>query len=421
VSELGAGGVAVVSPVAGTVASDPAAPSLLAGPSVAVDVPDDVAHVPDVVVGVAVSTPSVVLPDGATPSAAGVQEMSVAAVDVSVTAAVLSAVVVVVSGDVAHVPDVVGAVAVSAPSVVLPDGGMASAAAVQEVSVTAVDASATASVLSAVVVVSVEDDDESVDEIELALSVVTPESVSEAPAVVSDVCALPVTSAVVVVLASAEEAVVSAEGIAVSSVASGGTGTSSALADATQVDVEATPTIKTAVQRISRSSRRRRQNVRSHAATLRVPSFIGSLLAPTASRQVASIAVTRRETKAATRFPSETCRLPSSLRLDEPQVEVYAPPISCVASGGSLPAFGPWSRSKKASHDAFGFADLQLAVELERAWELSQVAGVGDPHAPSRVGSYARLMSAAMTVDLAFAWITRTWALGPTPYAGATR
>jgi hypothetical protein len=226
VSELGAVGVAVVSPVAGTVASDPAAaPSLPGGESVAVDVSDDVAHVPDVVVAVAVSAPSVVLPEGATASAADVQEVSVAAVDVS----------------------------------------------------------AAASVLSAVVVVSVEDDDVSVDEIELAVSVaVASEGVSDALAVVSEVCALPVTSAVgVVVLASAETVAVSAEGTAVS-VWFGGAGTSSALAGAIQVDVEAIPTINTAVQRISRASRRRRQSVGWNAATLRVPSFNSSLLAPTA-------------------------------------------------------------------------------------------------------------------------------------------
>ena len=91
-----AGGVTVVSPVDGAAASDSAAtPSLLGGASVAVDVSDDVAHVPDVVVAVAVSAPSVVLPDGATASAAGMQEVSVAVVDVSAAASVLLAVVVV--------------------------------------------------------------------------------------------------------------------------------------------------------------------------------------------------------------------------------------------------------------------------------------------------------------------------------------
>lgn len=166
---VSAGGVTVVSPVDGAAVSDPAAtPSPLGGASVAVDVSGDVAHVPDVVVAVAVSAPSVVLPDGATASVApGVHEVSVAAVEVSVAA----------------------------------------------------------SVLSAVVVVSVEDDDVSVDEIELAVS------------------------------GSVE--VVSAEGTTVSTVCPGGAGTSSALAGAIKVDVEATPTIKTAVQRISRSSRRR--------------------------------------------------------------------------------------------------------------------------------------------------------------------
>jgi hypothetical protein len=282
VPALGAVVVAVVSPVVETVASDSAAvPSPLGSASVAVDVSDDAAHVPDAVV-VAVSAPSVVLPDGATASAAGVQEVPVAAVEVSAAASVLSAGAV-ESDDVAHVPDLVVAVAVSAPSVVVSEGAAASAAGVQEVTVAAVDVAAATPLLSAVFVVSVEDDDVSVDEIEPGVSVaVTSEDVSDAPAVVSEVGALPVASAVVVVLASAETAAVSAEGTAVSTVWSGVAGTSSALAGATKVDVEPIPTIDTAVQRISRSSQRRRQSVRWNAATLRVPSFISSLLAPTA-------------------------------------------------------------------------------------------------------------------------------------------
>lgn len=198
---VSAGGVAVVSPGDEAAASDPAAtPSLLGGASVAVDVSGDVTHVPDVVVGVVVSTPSVVLPDEATVSVApGVHEVSVAAVEVSVAAPVLSA----------------------------------------------------------DVVVSVEDNEVSVDEIEPAVSgsvAVTSEGVSDAPAVVSAVCALPVTAAVVVVVLMSAEV---AEGATVSSSCPDGGGTSSALAGAIQVDVEATPTLKTAVQRISRSSRRR--------------------------------------------------------------------------------------------------------------------------------------------------------------------
>jgi len=195
------GRVTVVSPGDEAAGSDPAAtPSLLGGASVAVDVSANVAHVPDVVVVVAVSAPSVVLPDEATVSVApGVHEVSVTPVEVSVAASVLSA-------------EIVG---------------------------------------------SVEDNDVSVDEIELAVSgsvAVTSEGGSDAPAVVSADCALPVTAAVVVVVSMSSEV---AEGATVSTSCPDGGGTSSALAGAIQVDVDATPTLKTAVQRISRSSRRR--------------------------------------------------------------------------------------------------------------------------------------------------------------------
>jgi hypothetical protein len=152
--------------------------------------------------------------------------------------------------------------------------------------VAAGDVAVAVSVLTAVVV-SVEGDDGSVDEIEPAVSgsvAVTSEGVSDAPAVVSDICVLPVTSAVVVgVFMSAGAGVVSAEGTAVSTVWSGGAGTSSALAGATQVDAKATPTIKTAVPRITRSSRRRWQSVRCNEATLRILPFTNSLLVPTTS------------------------------------------------------------------------------------------------------------------------------------------
>jgi hypothetical protein len=228
VPTVSAGGVTVVSPGDEAAASDPAAtPSLLGGASVAVDVSGDVTHVPVVVVVVAVSTPSVVLPDEATVSVApGVHEVSVAAIEVSVAAPVLSADVAapVLSADVA------------AP---------------------VLSADVAAPVLSAEVVVSVEDNDVSVDEVELAVSgsvAVTSEGVSDAPAVVSAVCALPVTAGVVVVVLTSTEV---AEGATVSSSCPDGRGTSSALAGAIQVEVEATPTLKTAVQRISRSSRRR--------------------------------------------------------------------------------------------------------------------------------------------------------------------
>ena len=219
VPTVSAGGVTVVSPGDEAAASDPAAtPSLLGGASVAVDVSGDVTHVPVVVVVVAVSTPSVVLPDEATVSVApGVHEVSVAAVEVSVAAPVLSA----------------------------------------DVAAPVLSADVAAPVLSAEVVVSVEDNDVSVDEVELAVSgsvAVTSEGVSDAPAVVSAVCALPVTAGVVVVVLTSTEV---AEGATVSSSCPDGRGTSSALAGAIQVEVEATPTLKTAVQRISRSSRRR--------------------------------------------------------------------------------------------------------------------------------------------------------------------
>jgi hypothetical protein len=219
VPTVSAGGVTVVSPGDEAAASDPAAtPSLLGGASVAVDVSGDVTHVPVVVVVVAVSTPSVVLPDEATVSVApGVHEVSVAAIEVSVAAPVLSA----------------------------------------DVAAPVLSADVAAPVLSAEVVVSVEDNDVSVDEVELAVSgsvAVTSEGVSDAPAVVSAVCALPVTAGVVVVVLTSTEV---AEGATVSSSCPDGRGTSSALAGAIQVEVEATPTLKTAVQRISRSSRRR--------------------------------------------------------------------------------------------------------------------------------------------------------------------
>jgi hypothetical protein len=299
VSVLGAGGVAVVSPVTAAVGSDPAAaPSLLRGASVAVDVSDDVAHAPDVVGAVAVP-PSVVLADGATASVApAMHELSVAAGDVAVD----------MSDDVAHAPDVVGAVAVPT-TVVLPDGATASVTPiVHEVSVAAGDVAVAVSVLTAVVVLSVEDDDGSVDEIEPAVSgsvAVTSEGVSDAPAVVSDICVLPVTSAVVVgVFMSAGAGVVSAEGTAVSTAWSGGAGTSPALAGATQVDVEATPTIKTAVQRITRSSRRRCQSFRCNEATLRMLPCIDSVLVPTTSTPSSSMRSYTPGNKAGTR-PSE--------------------------------------------------------------------------------------------------------------------
>jgi hypothetical protein len=225
VSVLGASGVALVSPTAAAVGSDTvAAPSRMGGASVEVDATDDVAHVPDVV-GVVAVPPSVVLPDGATASVApGVHEMSAAADDVTVAGSGLTAVVV--------------------------------AAVTASVLTAVVVAAVAASVLTALVVAAVEDDDGSVDEVELAVSdlvAVTSEGVSDAPAVVSAICVLTVA---VVVSIAAETAAVSAKGTAVSTACSGGAGTSSALAGATQVDVEATPTTKTAVQRISRSGPR---------------------------------------------------------------------------------------------------------------------------------------------------------------------
>jgi hypothetical protein len=260
-SVLGAGGVAVVSSVAAAVGSDPAAaPSLLGGASVAVDVSDDVAHVPDVVGAVAVP-PSVVLPDGATASVApAMHEVSVAAGDVSVAV----------------------------------------------------------SVLTAVVVVSVEDDDGSVDEIEPAVSgsvALTSEGVSDAPAVVSDTCVLPATSAVVVGLfMSAGAGVVSTEGPAVSTVWSGGAGTSPALAGATQVDAETTPTIKTAVPRITRSSRRRCQSFRCNEATLRMLPCIDSVLVPTTSTPSSSMRSYTPGNKAGTRLSERNSPLDTLTR-----------------------------------------------------------------------------------------------------------
>jgi len=150
VSVPGAAGAGVVSPVEGAVSSGPmAALSLLEGPSIAVDGSDDVEHVPDVVA--AASAPSLLF-------------------------------------------------------VAPPNGASASVAPpVHELSVVADEESAAASVVSAVVT-SVEGDDVSVDEIEVALSgsaLVASEGVSDAPAVASGVCTSPVTTPVTV-LASVE-------------------------------------------------------------------------------------------------------------------------------------------------------------------------------------------------------------------------
>jgi hypothetical protein len=181
--------------------------------------------------------------------------MSVTAADVSVAASVLTSPVVVS----------VAADDVSVDEVAPPDVSVAASVLTSPVVV-----SVAAFVLSSVVVVSDDDDAVSVDEIELAVS----GSVAVASEGVSDTVVLAPTSAA---------GAASAEGVAVSTVWSGGAGRSAARAGAIQLDAETTPTIKTTVPRISRSSRRRRPSVRCNAATLRVPSFINSLLYLTTS------------------------------------------------------------------------------------------------------------------------------------------
>jgi hypothetical protein len=249
VSVIAAGDVAVavespLAPAFATTLGAAAVPSLLGSASVAVVVEADVAQGSDVVVAgadavvaVVVSAPSVVLPDGATVSmAADVHDVSVAAVVVPVATPVVSAVVVVLVGE-------------------------------DDVSVGEDDA-------------SVGEADVSVDELELAVSdaaAVTSEGVTDTPTVVSAVCASPVASAVVIVVSlAAEAAVVSVACAVVSTVWTGGVGTSSALAGAIQADAETTATIRTAVQPIRRRSRRRRPSP-SNGASLRVSSVISSL------------------------------------------------------------------------------------------------------------------------------------------------
>jgi hypothetical protein len=194
---------------------------------------------------------------------------------------------VVVEAGVAQGSNVVVAVVVSTPDVVLPDGARASVAPdVHRVSVAAAVVSVATPVVSAVVVVtvgegdaSVGEADVSVDELELAESTpaaVTSEDVTDTPTVVSAACGWPVASAVIAVSLFAETAVASAEGGAVSTVWTGGVGTSSALAGAIQAGTEAIPTIRTAVQPIRRRSRRRRDGP-SNGAAPRMSSVISSL------------------------------------------------------------------------------------------------------------------------------------------------
>lgn len=231
VSVVGAGDVAVGTALATAFATAPtpvAVPSLLGSAFEPVEGAGEVAQGSEVVVAdaddivaVAVSEPSVVVPDGATASvAANAHGVSVAAVDVSVATAVLSAAVV---------------VSVVADDVSVSEG---------DVSVGEDD-------------VSVGENGVSVNELEL----VVPGSVvgtSDATTVVADVCASPVASALVIIVSlPAEAAEASLDCTVVSTVWTGGVGTSSALAGAIQADVEATPTITTAVQPIRRRSRRR--------------------------------------------------------------------------------------------------------------------------------------------------------------------
>jgi hypothetical protein len=252
VSVIVAGDVAVavespLAPAFATTLGAAAVPSL-GSASVAVVVEAEVAQGSDVVaagaaaVAVVVSAPSVVLPDGATPSmAADVHEVSVAAVVVPVARPAVSVVVLVGEDDVSVEADV---------------------------SVGEAD-------------VSVGEADASVDELPLAVSdaaAVTSEGVADTPTVVSAVCASPVASAVVIIVSlAAEAAVVSVACAVVSTVWAGGVGTSSALAGAIQADAETTATIRTALQLIRRRSRRRRHGP-SKGASLRVSSVIRSLL-----------------------------------------------------------------------------------------------------------------------------------------------
>jgi hypothetical protein len=315
VSVIVAGDVAVavespLAPAFATTLGAAAVPSL-GSASVAVVVEAEVAQGSDVVaagaaaVAVVVSAPSVVLPDGATPSmAADVHEVSVAAVVVPVARPAVSVVVLVGEDDVS-----VGEADVSVGEADVSVGEA-------DVSVGEAD-------------VSVGEADASVDELPLAVSdaaAVTSEGVADTPTVVSAVCASPVASAVVIVVSlAAEAAVVSVACAVVSTVWAGGVGTSSALAGAIQADAETTATIRTALQPIRRRSRRRRHGP-SKGASLRVSSVISSL--PRTGRFTPRVEYRNylSENKASGHgLPSGICRLTCSLGLDQPQVEVEAP------------------------------------------------------------------------------------------------
>jgi hypothetical protein len=252
VSVAGAGdvGAAVVSALATAVATAPApaaVPSLLGSASVPVDVAAVVAHGSDVVVAdadvvvaVAVSAPFVVLPDGATASvAAEVHDVFVVAAELSVATVVLSTVVVVsvVEDDVSVVEDDVPVVGDDV-SVAGDDVSVAE----DDVSVAEDD-------------VSVAEDDVSVAEDDVSVAE------DEVPVVEEDVSVV---------------AAVSVGCAVVSPVCAGGVGTTSALAGAIQADAETTATIRTAVQPIRRRKRRRRDGP-SKGASPRVSSVISSL------------------------------------------------------------------------------------------------------------------------------------------------